>query len=89
MNNSGVTSKQAAIAQFEKQISHLFEVEYGDFKRKVGLYLDQLERSLILDGSADHMRRELDKIRQRVIFDPIGDIESSRQTLMTWVHTLH
>ncbi|MGE0763858.1 MAG: hypothetical protein AB7N80_11320 [Bdellovibrionales bacterium] len=66
------------LGSFIDQIRWLHEVEYGDFKRKVGLYLTRLEKSL----DAEKLRAVRDviaQIRQDVIFNNKDDIEFARR----------
>ena len=72
--------KNTLIKDFSDRIDKLYEVEYGDFKRKVGQYLMKLESSL-----ASHIRKnpEAKKIIQemslRIIYSPEPNIEKARQ----------
>lgn len=63
--------------QFMETVESLYEPEYGDFKRKVGLYLSRLEESDPSFRSGDK-RKVMDQIRNEVLFVPIGNIEMAK-----------
>ena len=65
---------QEAVRQFIDQVRWLYEPEYGDFKRKLGLYLQRLEEAhpSLKSGRAKEV---LGEIRNNVVFKPNGDID--------------
>jgi len=67
------------LEQLHDQIQWLYEPDYGDFKRKVGLYLEKLENQY------PHMKRGplLHELKMLVIYNPSGDIEGTRRAAMT------
>ncbi len=69
------------LVKFIDQIRWLYEPEFGDFKRKVGLYIERLEESdpAFKQGRA---RKILDSMRTIAVYDPNGDIESTRQKIL-------
>ncbi|MGE4131160.1 MAG: hypothetical protein AB7F86_05945 [Bdellovibrionales bacterium] len=73
--------------EFKTQIQFLYEPEFGDFKRKVSLYLQRLE-----EGEPDLAkgagRQTLEKIKNTVLFDPDGDIESTRSKILELLQEL-
>lgn len=67
-----------SIQDFSDQVRWLHEIEYGDFKRKLGLYLNRLQSSL--EPAQQRAARDLfDQIRQDVLFNGKDDIEAARQ----------
>ncbi|NJL25671.1 MAG: hypothetical protein HC902_11195 [Calothrix sp. SM1_5_4] len=73
--------EQEAVQQFIDQIRWLYEPEFGDFKRKVGLYIQRLEEANphLQTGNA---RQVLDTMRTKVVYSPSGDIESTRREVL-------
>lgn len=69
------------VTKFIEQVRWLYEPEYGDFKRKVGLYIQRLEESNpeLKKGQA---RKVLETMKTAVLFDPNGDIESTRRKIL-------
>lgn len=67
--------------KFIEQIKWLYEPEYGDFKRKVGLYIQRLEEAnpALKKGAQG---RVLDAMKTAVLFDANGDIESTRRKIL-------
>ena len=73
--------------KFIDQIRWLYEPEYGDFKRKVGLYIQRLEEAApsFKKGSS---KKVLENMKTAVLFDPNGDIESTRRKVIQLAHEL-
>lgn len=72
----GAQKQQAdQVSEFIKRVENLYEVEYGDFKRKVGLYINRLEQSFSDQAS----RQIILEMRQNVLFNTLGDIEVARE----------
>ncbi len=65
------------IKQFVEILQNLYEPEYGDFKRKIGLYLTRLEESRPEVRTGTN-KKLIDQLRTEVVFDPNGDIELTR-----------
>jgi hypothetical protein len=63
--------------KFIKQIRWLYEPEFGDFKRKVGLYIHRLEEENPKLQSTE-AKKIIAQMRFAVTYDPNGDIESTR-----------
>ncbi len=70
-----------SLAKFVELIKWLYEPEYGDFKRKVGLYIQRLEEAnpAAKQGAAGKV---LETMKTAVVFDPNGDIESTRRKIL-------
>jgi hypothetical protein len=62
----------------------LYEPEYGDFKRKVGLYIERLEEAYPDKQAA----KVLADIKTTVIYNPNGDIEKTRRQVLQMAHAL-
>jgi hypothetical protein len=73
--------EQQSVLKFIDQIRWLYEPEYGDFKRKVGLYIQRLEESSphLKKGEA---RKVIDSMKTAALFDASGDIESTRRKIL-------
>jgi hypothetical protein len=73
--------KTERIQEFIDTITYLYEPEYGDFKRKLGLYLERLVQSdpSLGEGQAKAL---IEQMRMRAIFDSSGDIEASRRQVL-------
>ena len=81
-------STKAAIDEFQGKIRHLYEAEYGDFKRKVGLYLTRLEQDAGPALTRDQ-RIRLDQLKEEIIYSPATtNIESARAKILQVVESL-
>ena len=67
------------IQEFIDRVARLHEPEFGDFKRKVELYLSRLESELKTSPEA---RGVLKALREHVIYNPNGHVESTRQFIL-------
>lgn len=76
---------QQAIVKFVNLLENLHEVEYGDFKRKLSLYILRLEQGY---GSSPMVKQVVKKMRDRVIYDPDGNIENTRAEVLEIVKEL-
>lgn len=68
-------ANSSMIREFIKKVESLHEVEYGDFKRKVGQYVNRLEQRL----SGPEARSIIERIRHVVVYDPPNDILVARE----------
>ncbi|MEZ4871724.1 MAG: hypothetical protein R2827_05640 [Bdellovibrionales bacterium] len=64
------------VEKFVNKVNGLYEVDYGDFKRKVGQYLRQLDQEEGLDAKD---RLLINEIRNQVVFMGPGDVEMGRK----------
>ena len=68
-----------SVEQFVQRLEKLTDVEYGDFKRKVGFYITELEKSLgkkITPAKKDVLSR----LRLLVVYNnPTPDVEVVRE----------
>jgi hypothetical protein len=82
-----MAAEQQVLLKFIDQVRWLYEPEYGDFKRKVGLYIQRLEESApaLKKGQS---RKVLDNMKSAAMFDPNGDIESTRRKIIQLAHEL-
>ncbi|HMN68641.1 MAG TPA: hypothetical protein PKC28_08885 [Bdellovibrionales bacterium] len=78
---------QEALRQFIDNIRWLYEPEYGDFKRKVGLYIQRLEEANPQLKSG-HAKKVMTDMRSVVVFTPNGDIESTRRQVIRMAQDL-
>ncbi len=75
------------IENFIDQVKWLQEPEFGDFKRKVGLYVNRLEEELssgALSGtSAGQKQRDLlEQMRFVCLYAPDGDMDGTRRKVL-------
>ena len=91
MSENSVTkpalNEQEGLKQFIDQIRWLYEPEYGDFKRKVGLYIERLEQAhpTLASGAA---KRVIANMKSTVIYNPNGNIEVTRRQVIQMAHEL-
>ena len=69
-------SEKQTVKEFYDKVNWLNEVEYGDFKRKVGLYLNRLEESL--KARNPEAIKIIQKLKDVVVFNPNGESEPTR-----------
>jgi hypothetical protein len=74
-------NEQEAVQKFIDQVRWLYEPEFGDFKRKLGLYIQRLEKDNpgFKNGEG---RQVLDTMKSTVVYNPNGDIESTRREVL-------
>ena len=77
---SAMQDKQIALTHFYDLVKSAHENQYGDFMRRVNAYVGRLEESL---GAADaRAARVMGEIRERLMFKPNFDIESTRSFVL-------
>ena len=64
-----------------EKIDNLVEVDYGDFKRKIGQYIISIEEALHNQRSPE-VRKTLADLRKAVLYKTDADVESSRDIAM-------
>lgn len=74
-------SLETQVGALKTQIKDLTEVEYGDFKRKVGQYINNFERQSEGQMPSD-LKQKLNTIKDYAIYRPNGDIESTRAKIL-------
>jgi hypothetical protein len=80
-HSGGFMTEQEAIRKFIDQVRWLHEPEFGDFKRKVGLYIQRLQEAIpSLQRSPGN--QTLSKMREEVVYSPDGDMESTRRKVL-------
>jgi len=79
--------EQEAVKNFIDQVRWLYEPEFGDFKRKLGLYIERLEESHpeLAKGSS---RKVMANMKTAVMYNPNGDIELTRRQILQMAHEL-
>lgn len=70
-------STEDAVTEFKNHIRWLYEPEFGDFKRKVSLYLERLQQA-----APAVSKNTVEKIRETALYNPNGDIESTRRQIL-------
>lgn len=79
--------EQEAVQKFIDQVRWLYEPEFGDFKRKLGLYIERLEEAH--PAVADVKAKEVfDNMKSTVIYNPNGDMERTRRQVIEMAHQL-
>lgn len=76
-----------ALKSFIDQVRWMYEAEYGDFKRKLGLYLERLEQSSP-ELAKGRGRAAFAQIKETVVYSPTGDIEATRRRVLEICNTL-
>ena len=75
-------SKDAMILDsYIEKIDNLVEVDYGDFKRKIGQYIISIEEALHNQRSPE-VRKTLADLRKIVLYKNDADVESSRDVAL-------
>jgi hypothetical protein len=69
------------VDQCYEKVDGLVEVDYGDFKRKVGSYLTRLQDSLAT-RSESYVKQSLSQIREKVMFSQKQNVEASRNEVL-------
>jgi|GEM_PF-2216756 hypothetical protein len=69
------------IAELCEKVKDLNEAEYGDFKRKVNLYL--LRTGAELRKTDVEERNKLREIQQQLLYGSNADIESARSMILS------
>ena len=66
-----------SIEEFIHSVQHLHEIEYGDFKRKLNLYLSRLEQNV---GNADsELSRWVGEMKNQILYCAPANIEVVRE----------
>ncbi len=79
--------KADIITTFSDQIRSLHEVDYGDFKRKISLYVRRMAEKF----NPDQTRSVLDVLQQLntlVLYNATGHIEETRARVLDLANTL-
>ncbi len=76
------------IDEFIHRIKFLYEPEYGDFKRKVGLYLDRLQQEIGPKAREPRVRDSFEQIKTLIIYQPKDNVEAARQETLSWAKQL-
>lgn len=72
---------QEAVKKFIDQVRWLYEPEFGDFKRKLGLYIERLEQTHP-ELAKGHNKSVMETMKSTVIYNPNGDIERTRREVI-------
>lgn len=68
---SASSPQTRSVDQFVRKVESTYEVEYGDFRRKVGQYLLKMESELGGQGRLDpRAAKIINEIRRRIIYQP-------------------
>ncbi len=73
-------SKQQALQNFEQKVKKITDVDYGDFKRKTNVYLEELQESF-QPLSAEN-KKTISQIRFKLLLDNQQDIDSSTYEIL-------
>ena len=69
-------SQNNQVLEYYRKVSSLYEIDYGDFKRKLGQYTNQLEESLGSSASPE-IKKALQQIRNQIVFNSAGSAEAA------------
>ena len=78
-------SKNDIVKDYVRKVSGLYEVDYGDFKRKLGAYTNTLEASL---GSDLEAKKVIEQIRQQAIYNSVPPVEHAKDLVINLVSRL-
>lgn len=68
-----------SIVELQEKVRWLQEPEFGDFKRKLGLYLEQAREQSEANSEIEKVLREL---KYQVVYAPNGDMEATRSLVL-------
>lgn len=77
---------EEVVKSFIEKVEDLHEAEYGDFKRKVGLYVHRMAEQL--NGELNNVVKDLDEMMIKVVYQPTGDVEATRQYALDKAKTI-
>ena len=78
--------RKQAVDVFLQLLNGTYEKDYGDFKRRVGLYIDRL--GVDLHGAPSQIFFDLLKIKEQLVYSADADIEQVRSQLHREVSNL-
>lgn len=81
-----MSSNLNAIESFEQQIKKITDSDYGDFKRKANLYLDNLND--ILRTESTEAKKVIAKMRYRILILNDKDIDNCTHDCLQFAKTL-
>lgn len=73
--------KTEALGSFIDQVRWLHEVDFGDFKRRVGLYILRTEATMALD-KLNSVRDLFAQMRQDLLYVGHADVEVTRKRMI-------
>ncbi len=78
------------ISKFRHYVKDLHEIEYGDFKRKLSLYILRLEQGLPKSDAQTNSqsRRIISAMREIAIYNPQADIDTVREEILDLANQL-
>ena len=79
-------SKNDIVKDYIKKVSGLYEVDYGDFKRKLGAYTNILETSL--GSSQPEAKKVIEQIREQAIYNSVPPVENAKDLVINLVSKL-
>lgn len=68
-----------SIAELQEKVRWLQEPEFGDFKRKLGLYIDQASEQ---SETNKEVKKLLKELKYQVVYAPNGDMEATRSLVL-------
>lgn len=66
------------VKEFIDKVQWLNEVDYGDFKRKVGLYINRLDEAYPKGQRSQKVDNVIATMKDRTLYHSEGDIEDTR-----------
>lgn len=73
------------IQEFESQINSLQEVDIGDFRRRLTLYINRLQEELPQKPS---ITKTIEEMKHAVLYEPHLDIENIRESILQKIKNL-
>jgi len=71
-----------ALEVFNTKIANIYEVEYGDFKRKVSCYLKDFQTRLKGKPPHPEVAKAIRDIQLKVIYQPQPDIDGAKEYIL-------
>ncbi len=79
------SGRAQAIDGFMSTVGELYEKDYGDFMRRVVLYLERLVQE---SGAGPQEKKALLEIKSYLVYNPNFDIESTRNRVLRDVRNI-
>lgn len=79
-------NKLSYIDDCNNKVQQILDNDFGDFKRKVGKYLNDLEISLSSENA--DIRTILHTLKQDVVYCPIRDVNLNFEKIKTTLNTI-
>lgn len=76
-----------SVQAFKSDVENIQEDDYGDFMRRAGSYLANLEHAM--SGASPQVREHIDEMRNYLMFHPSWGVEGTRARLLRDADTVN